>query len=367
MPTLTPKPGDAVESIDTPALIVDLDILDQNIDRILTVIRNTGVSWRPHCKTHKSADLAKILIARGAIGITCSKLSEAAVMVDAGIGDILIANQIASPSKIARLMSLRQRADIAVCVDNFDNALALSSAAQQAGVSLRVLIEVDTGTRRAGVLPGEPVLQLARRIQHLPGIDLAGVMTWEGHTTQIVPEESKRAAIEEAIGALTASARLCRAEGILMRIVSCGGTGTYLTTCNVPGVTEVQVGGGILGDVRYQTKYHVDVFYALKLVATVTSRPTAKRVIVDAGKKSLSCDAGTPAPVGLPQIASISFSAEHGKIELEEPSAVPAVGDRVEIVPGYADTTVHLHRQLYGVRNGRIETVWPLREDSRLL
>ena len=367
MPIPTPKPGAPVEAVDTPALMVDLDLLDRNIDQILNVIRNAGIQWRPHCKTHKSPDLAKLLIKRGAIGVTCAKLSEAAVMVDAGIDDILIANQITSTSKIARLISLRHRADIAVCVDNFDNALALSAAAKHADLTLGVLIEVDTGTRRAGVLPGSPVLELAKRIHALPHLDLAGVMTWEGHTTQIVPEAAKRAAIEEAVGSLVASAELCRAGGIPMRIVSCGGTGTYLTTCNIPGVTEVQVGGGILGDVRYQTKYHVDVFYALTLVSTVTSRPTPKRIIFDSGKKSLSCDAGTPAPIGLPQLASISFSAEHGKIELEEPSIVPAVGDRIALVPGYADTTVHLHRVLYGVRNGRIESVWPLRDDSRLL
>lgn len=359
--------GKPLDTLDTPALVVDLDRFERNIARIVSACQDADVAWRPHCKTHKSGDIARLLVERGAIGVTCAKLSEAVVMADAGVHDILIANQITAPNKIARLMALRQRVDVAVCVDDIANVLALDAAAQQAGVQLRVLIEVDTGTKRAGVLPGQPVLDLARQICASNAIALAGVMTWEGHTTQIVPESAKSAAIDEAITALTRSAALCREAGIPIDIVSCGGTGTYSSASRLPGVTEIQAGGGIFGDVRYKTQYHVDVDYALFLLSTVTSRPTPQRIVIDAGKKALSCDAAMPLPQGLPPIASIGFSAEHGKIELRDPSMDFALGTQVALVPGYADTTVHLHRRLYGYRDGLVETEWSIRDDARLL
>lgn len=358
--------GCATDVLDTPALVVDLDAMGRNIDRISLACKKAGVDWRPHCKSHKSGDIARLLIGRGAMGVSCAKLSEAVVMAESGIRDILITNQIVAPRKIERLMALHRLADVAVCVDNMANARMLDLAASRAGVRQRVLIEVDTGTRRAGVQPGAPVLALAQQLQALAGLDLAGVMSWEGHTTQIEPRQAKEEAIKQAVSALTSSAQKCRAAGIPMRIVSCGGTGTYRTSCSQPGVTEIQAGGGIFGDVRYRTQYHVELEYALTLIATVTSRPTPRRVVIDAGKKALSTDAATPLPVGLPQVASIGFSAEHGKIELQQATETPAVGDRIRLVPGYADTTVHMHRCIYGVRNDRIEAVWPLREDSRL-
>jgi D-serine deaminase-like pyridoxal phosphate-dependent protein len=357
--------GATPDAIDTPALLVDLDVMERNMAHIVAACRAGGVGWRPHCKSHKSPDIARLQIAAGAVGITCAKLSEAEMLVDAGIQDILIANQIAGPIKIARLMALRRRADIAVAVDGAPNVAALAAAAEAAGLRLRVLIEVDTGTERAGVQPGEPVLALARVIKRHPALDLAGVMTWEGHTTRIADPDTKRRAIEGAVGRLVDSAELCRAVGIPIGIVSCGGTGTFETSAGVPGVTEIQAGGGIFGDVRYRTIYHVPVEYGLSVLSTVTSRPTPRRVITDAGKKSLSTDSGVPLPV-LPNVASAAFSAEHAKIELTEDSATPKVGDRIQIVVGYADTTVHLHSELYTLRDGRIAHVWPIPAAARL-
>ncbi len=261
-------------------------------------MRAGGVGWRPHCKSHKSPDIARLQIAAGAIGITCAKLSEAEMLVDAGITDILIANQIVGPIKLERLMRLRRRADIAVAVDGVENVAELARAAEASGVRLRVLIEVDTGTERAGVLPGEPVLALARRVGAYGSLHLAGLMTWEGHTTRIPDPAEKRRAIAQAVGAVVASAQLCRDAGIPIGIVSCGGTGTFETTTTIPGVTEIQAGGGIFGDVRYRTIYNVPVDYALTVLATVTSRPTPTRIIADAGKKAMSTDAGTPFPLG---------------------------------------------------------------------
>ncbi|GGF54462.1 alanine racemase [Azorhizobium oxalatiphilum] len=358
--------GATLDAVDTPALLVDLDVMARNMARIRAACAEGGVAWRPHCKPHKSPDVARLLVEAGAIGITCAKLSEAEMLVEAGIADILIANQIVGPIKVARLMRLRARADVAVAVDGPDNVAELAAAAEAAGVRLRVLIEVDTGTFRAGVLPGEPVLALARLIGRHPALDLAGVMTWEGHTTRINDPAEKRAAIEAAVGGLVASAELCRANGIDIRIVSCGGTGTFETSARIKGVTEIQAGGGIFGDVRYRTIYNVPVEYGLTLLSTVTSRPTPQRVVTDAGKKAMSTDAGTPVPLDVPEVKTVGFSAEHAKIELSEPSASPRVGERVRFVVGYADTTVHLHSEIYAVRDGRVAHVWPIPAAARL-
>jgi D-serine deaminase-like pyridoxal phosphate-dependent protein len=358
--------GAGVETLDTPALVADLDVMEANLARIAGACAAGGVAWRPHCKTHKSPEVAKLLLQAGAIGVTCAKLSEAETMANAGVDHILIANQIAGQVKIARLMALAARADVMVAVDGVENAEALAEAARLAGLTLGVVIEVDTGTRRAGVEPGEPALELACRIVRLEGLRLAGVMTWEGHTTQIVDPTAKRRAIEDAVGALVSSAELCRANGIAIDIVSCGGTGTFETSSTVPGVTEIQAGGGVFGDARYRTIYNVPLAYGLTVHATVTSRPTPRRVICDAGKKAMSVDAGTPIPLDLPPVASVSFSAEHGKIELAADSLSPRVGDVIRFVVGYADTTVHLHDAIFAARRGRIERVWPISPAAKL-
>ncbi|HEY0290719.1 MAG TPA: DSD1 family PLP-dependent enzyme [Hansschlegelia sp.] len=358
--------GADVAALDTPSLVVDLDVMEVNLAHIAAACRAGGVAWRPHCKTHKSPEIAKLQVAAGAIGVTCAKLAEAEVMVDAGIDHVLIANQIVGPIKIARLMGLCARAEVMVAVDGPDNVEALAAAATKAGLRLGVVIEVDTGTRRAGVLPGAPVLELALRIVALRSLRLAGVMTWEGHAAKTADPAEKRAAIEDAVGALVASAELCRRNSVSIGIVSCGGTGTFETAVQISGVTEIQAGGGVFGDVRYRTIYHVPLAYGLTVHATVTSRPTPRRIVCDAGKKAMSTDSGMPIPLDLPGVASVSFSAEHGKIELDADAVAPRVGDRIRFVVGYADTTVHLHDAIFAARAGRIERVWPVSAAAKL-
>ncbi|MBR0953583.1 DSD1 family PLP-dependent enzyme [Bradyrhizobium canariense] len=366
MTDVTDLIGTSLDALDTPSLIVDLDVMERNVARIVDACAAGGVSWRPHCKSHKSPDVARLQIAAGAMGITCAKLSEAEMLVDAGIPDILIANQIVGPIKLNRLMRLRSRADIAVAVDSIENVTQLARAANASGVRLRVLIEVDTGTARAGVLPGEPVLALARVIGGFGSLDLAGLMTWEGHTTRIVDPGEKRRAIEQAVGAVVASAQLCRDAGISTKIVSCGGTGTFETSTMISGITEIQAGGGIFGDVRYRTIYNVPVEYALTVLSTVTSRPTPTRIIADAGKKAMSTDAGMPLPLDVPDVKRVGFSAEHARIELNAPHAAPLIGEHIRFVVGYADTTMHLHSEIFAVRGRRIEHVWPIPAAARL-
>lgn len=358
--------GQPKSALDTPALLVDLDVMESNIARIVAACRAHGVAWRPHSKAHKTPEIAKMQIAAGAKGITCAKLGEAEVMAAAGIRDILIANQIVGRIKVDRLVALANRADPIVCVDSIENLAELDAAFRHANKRLNVAIEVDIGMNRAGLEPGAAVAEFAREIGRRPGLNFVGVVGWESHATTIADPAEKQRLVRDAIAALTASARACRDAGHAVRIVSCGGTGTFPYCVQQPGVTEVQVGGAIFSDMHYLTHYHVDFAPALTILTTVSSRPTPTRIVVDAGKKTMSGDAAMPAPSGLPPIAALKLSAEHSKIELAHPSEVPKVGDKIEFICGYSDTTVHLHEEIVGIRGGRVQAIWRVAGRGRI-
>ena len=271
--------------LDTPALLVDLDTLERNIARVSAECRAHGVSWRPHSKAHKSPAIARLQLAAGAIGVTCAKLGEAEVMAAAGIRNILIANQIVGSAKIARLMSLLGKAEPIVLVDNKKNIDALNEAAAHERKQLSVAIEVNVGMNRAGVEPGEPTLALANYIATRSALRFVGLAAWESHATTLADQNEKGRTVTAALGRLTATADECRKAGHRIDVVSCGGTGTFPYCIRHPGITEVQIGGGIFGDMRYQTQYHVDFELALTLLTTVTSRSTPTRIVVDAGKR----------------------------------------------------------------------------------
>lgn len=351
--------GEPVAALDTPVLLVDLAGMTENIARISSTCRESGVNWRPHTKGNKTIEIVRQELAAGAIGITCAKLGEAEVMAPV-VSDILIANQIVGAAKIQRLMQLPRSVDAMVAVDDPSNVAELAAAARAHGRRQRVVIEVNIGMNRAGLEPGAPVVELARVIAKHGSLEFAGLMGWESQATRIPDATEKERVVVEAIGQLTASADECRAAGYDVPIVSCGGTGTFPYCVQQPGVTEVQVGGGIFGDVHYRDHYREDFRCALTVLATVTSRPTSTRVILDAGRKTLSSDAAMPEPLGLPSLRSLKLSAEHATIELDAPSELPRVGDKLAFIVGYSDTTVHLHEEIVGVRNGRVEAIWPV-------
>ena len=342
--------------LDTPSLVVDLDLLDQNIARMAQFFRAKGVNWRPHTKGQKIPEIAHLQLAAGALGITCAKLSEAEVMAQEGIKDILIANQVVGEQKASRLAKLLDVADVIVAVDSLVNGEQLSQAANSRDQRLRVVVEVDNGMDRAGVPPGERALSLAQALDDLPGLRFVGLMAWEAHCLGLPPDK-RQSCCDEAVGKLVATADLCRNAGLPVEIVSCGGTGTFKFTAGIPGITEIQAGGGIFSDMLYES-WGIDHPFALTVVSTVTSRPVANRIIVDAGRKALSVDIAQPRPEGVSDIASVSLSAEHGIIRLTEPNHTIKVGDKLEWIVGYGDTTVCLHDEMIGVRHEQIEVTW---------
>jgi D-serine deaminase-like pyridoxal phosphate-dependent protein len=354
-----------LDDLDTPVLWVNLDTLESNIAYLAARLKSAGVNWRPHTKGIKIPAVAHKALAAGAIGITCAKLGEAEVMAAAGVRDILIANQIVGPLKTARLAGLRRHADVKVAVDSEANVRELGEAALARDVEIGVLVEVDIGMNRAGVQPGEPALALARLVHQTPGLRLRGLMGWEGHAAEITDAAKKRPVVEEALRRLMQTVDLCRAAGLPVDIVSCGGSVTYAVTAFTPGVTEIQGGGAMFGDAYYRDG-GAGTTPGLFVTATVVSRPAPDRIILDAGFKSLPTWAGAPEPVGLPGVAEVLASAEHLSVSLRGPNAAVKVGGRLDFVVGYGDSTVFLHDQMVGVRNGLVEVVWAIQGRGRI-
>jgi D-serine deaminase-like pyridoxal phosphate-dependent protein len=355
-------------ALDTPALIVDLDALDRNIARMAETFRRAGVGWRPHTKGQKVPALAHRLLAAGAFGVTCAKVSEAEIMAAAGIRDILIANEVIGEQKVRRLANLCTQADVISAVDSPVGIQQLDQAAAEAGTRPRVLVEVDTGMGRCGVTPGQAVVDLARRVVDAPHLRFAGVMGWEGHCATIADPDEKRQAVVTAVGKLTDSADRCRAAGLPVEIVSCSGTGTYQIAASLPGVTEVQAGGGAFGDVHYRDDFHVDHECALTVLTTVVSRPNSRLIVTDGGFKTFGLYRCDPEPLGIPRpsIERFALSAEHGRVFLTEPNEQLKVGDLLEFIVGYSDSTVYLHDTLFGVQDGIVRVAWPIAGRGKL-
>ncbi len=250
-----PLLGQTVMALDTPALIVDLDVVEANIARIAKLCRDNGVNWRPHVKGNKTVEIVRKELAAGAIGITCAKVGEAEVMAAAGVRSILIANEIVGASKIARLVALQARAEVMVGIDSVANCGPIAAAAERAGVTVPVVIEVNVGMNRAGVSPGAPVVALADAVAAMKGVRLAGLMTWESQAVGIADPAEKARVVQEAVALITASADACRKAGHRIDVVSCGGSGTLPYCTMQPGITEIEAGGAIFSDVLYRESY----------------------------------------------------------------------------------------------------------------
>lgn len=360
-PVAAPPLGCAKEDLDTPALCLDLDVMEDNMRRVAEACSAAGVGWRPHVKGHRCGAIGAREVAAGAIGLTCAKLGEAEVMAAAGVRDLLIANAIVGPRKLERLLELSRHADPIVAIDHVDQLRPLAAAFAAAARSIRVLIEVDIGMARGGVSPGEAALPLAREAVSLDGVELVGLMAWEGHLIRIADPAEKEQSIHSALRLLIDTKTCLESAGIPCPIVSCAGTGSFQISSSYPGISEVQAGGAIMMDAFYRDECGVTgLGNALTLLTTVVARPTPDRALVDAGRKVLNVEIAMPLVCGRPGIAFERMSAEHGQLSVAPDAAPLVVGDRLEVVPGYADLTVFLHDRFYGFRNGRLTELLPV-------
>ena len=346
---------------DAPFLALDLDAFESNVRRLAdTIVARGGKHWRPHTKALRSPVVALRLIAAGAHGVTCATVWEAETMVRAGIADVLVANQVVAPSGLRKLAALNRTARVIAAIDAPIHLELLNAAASEAGVTIPVVIEVDIGLKRAGVAPGPPAAALARTVAAHQHLKFCGLMAWEGQTTRVADPAAKDAAIRASVALLTDAARLCAQAGFAVEIVSCGGTGTYAVTSTITGVTELQAGGGVFGDLRYRQEFGMPLEPALTLVATVLSRPTARRIVCDAGWKYHGIHPMQSQALRVPAAVKLAFSAEHLTLDCDANVPGFAVGERIEFAVGYADSTVFMHRELVAMRNGGIEDVLPL-------
>ena len=370
-PTYDISPGTPIEELDTPVLLLDLDIFERNARRMMDTMREHGVGWRPHSKAIKSPELIKLQMQIGAHGATCAKVSEAEVLVAGGVPSVLIAYELAQPVKWDRVAALQEHAQVIACVDAPEHLAMASAAGQRAGVDVPVLIELDIGMDRCGILPFAPAVELAQRIAETKGVRFAGVMGYEGHTLTAWPAADKDAAIRASVGRLTETAEQIGATGIPVDIVSSGGSGSYMVTATIPGVTELQAGGACLMDRFYAEQCHMAELgfeFALTILATVAGRPAhaPDRAILDAGFKTLSAGMAKPGPIALPDPAVVSLSAEHMNLRVG-PGAPPVrIGDKVRFLPEYTDTTTFRHDAFVATRGGVVERIIPLAARGRL-
>lgn len=357
-----PKIGDSIDALDTPSIVIDLTAMEDNIARLMARLAISGKRVRPHLKTVKSPHLAQKLLKAGATGCCVAKVSEAEVMAQAGITDLLITSEIMGAVKIARLLNLvNQYPDVKVVVDSAAGAQALNTAISEQAepIKLQVLIELNVGQNRAGVAPGDEAVDLARHIAAHENLSLVGVQGYEGHL-QHLPNDERQQLCREAMKKLCDTARQIRAEGIALEIVTTGGTGTCEICAQFDEVTEVQPGSFVFMDAAYRNAIGPIYTNALIVVSTVISRPVPERAIIDAGLKSLSNDMGNAELKNAPTVSYRPGGDEHGILTCSADDTTLAIGARVEMIPSHIDTTVNLFDTYYGIRNGIIEEIWPI-------
>jgi D-serine deaminase-like pyridoxal phosphate-dependent protein len=361
MSGLNVHPGIDVYELDTPALLLDLDAFERNINKMAAFFKDSPVKLRPHSKTNKCPIIARKQIEAGAVGICCQKLGEAEVMVQGGIRDILICTEIVTPLKISRLVNLAKHADLKVVVDDIENVRNLSEAAGAKGIVLDVLIDINMGrNNRSGIDPGSSVIKFAQELVKHKGVRLRGLQGYEGYMMFVNPLEERKRECLEIMGRLMETKTFLERAGFNIEIVTGGGTGTYMITGRYPGVNEIQAGSYIVMDSKYATIEGVDFECALSILGTVISRPSKDRAVLDVGFKSASTDSGPPSFKSAPSLEYKSGGDELGRIVIKDPSLPLKAGDKLELWPSHCDTTINLHDNYYAIRKGKLEAVWPI-------
>jgi len=364
MQRMPARPGDSVASIETPALVVDLDPFERNLELMANAVRGSGLALRPHAKSHKCPDIAKRQMALGAVGICCQKVDEAAAFVEAGIRDVLVTNEVVAGAKLARLAGLARTATIGVLADDLGVVGAIAGAATKAGVTVDVLVEIDVGAHRCGVTPGPPAVALARAIHASPGLRFRGLHAYHGAAQHLRRPHKRRAAIAAAVDLARATRDLVVAAGIACPTVTGAGTGTWQLERDSHIYTELQPGSYIFMDADYGRNALAPDDHAfeqsLYVAASVMSAPAPERAIVDAGLKAFAFDSGPPVVHAAHGLQYVGASDEHGVLRVDPTVAQPVIGERVWLVPGHCDPTVNLYDWIVGVRGDRVEYVWPV-------
>lgn len=345
------------EELETPALLIDLDAMESNLAQVSEVYRHGPVKARPHFKNHCILALAERQVAGGAIGITVARVRHAEALVERGISNILVANEIVDDSSLHRLIELSQRAEIILSVDDAENIAQIAHLAGDVRHNVNVVIDLEVGLRRCGA-PQQGALTLARQARDA-GLRVRGLMGYEGHLQKMPDTDETRRLRGDVAALLNRTRLLLEQDGIPVDIVTLGGTGTYKVYTEFPGITEVQVGSYLLMDTFYKP-FAPDFQLGLTVLSRVVSSRSSNHLVLDAGLKALSSERGMPTVKGFPRLRVAALHAEHAIVTLADPGVRFRTNDLLELWVHYSDATVHLHRSMYGIRRGEVEEIFPI-------
>jgi 3-hydroxy-D-aspartate aldolase len=352
------EPGMREEEVDTPALLLDLDAFEHNLDSMAALLEPTGTKLRAHAKTHKSAVVALAQMRRGAVGQCVQKVAEAEALAWGGVPDILVSNEVVAPRKLARLAALSSIARVAVCADDPRGVALIEAAAEAAGTRMTVLVEIDVGAGRCGVEPGPPAVALAERIAASPHLIFGGLQAYHGSAQHRRTPEERRAAIGFAAEGTRRTVEQLRQRGLSCAIVGGAGTGTFQLEAETGIWTEIQAGSYAFMDADYGRNGDPPPFrQSLFVLSQVMSAPRGGVAVLDAGHKAVPTDSGFPLVHGFPGATYAGASDEHGTLKGE---GLPELGRKVRLVPGHCDPTVDRYDWYVGVRKGRVECLWPV-------
>ena len=361
-------PGMDEADIQTPCLVLDLDALERNIKKMGDYAKAHGMRHRVHGKMHKSVDVAKLQEKLGgSIGVCCQKVSEAEVFARGGIKDVMVSNQVTDLAKIDRLARMpKLGARVLVCVDDPDNVADLSAAAVKHGTQIECLVEIDCGAGRCGVSTTQDVVHIAKLIDAAEGLKFAGIQAYQGAMQHMDKYEDRKAKLDIAVAQVADAVQGLKAQGLECDIVGGGGTGSYYFESNSGVYNELQCGSYAFMDADYGRILDKDGKRidqgewenALFILTTVMSHAKADKAIVDAGLKAQSVDSGLPTIYGRDDVTYLKCSDEHGVVG--DPSGALKVNDKLRLVPGHCDPTCNVHDWYVGVRNGKVETLWPV-------
>jgi D-serine deaminase-like pyridoxal phosphate-dependent protein len=357
------QPGYALQQVPTPALVLDLDVFEDNLRAMQVLTESHGVSLRTHAKAHKCPEVALRQVALGAVGICCQKVSEAVPFVQAGIQNVLISNQVVAAPQLQLLAQLARRASMAVCVDHPQALLALSQAMQVADAHINVLVELDVGQKRCGVQNTDELVALAQQVQRLPNVNFVGIQAYQGALQHKKLLDQRHRACEMVAAKARQAVRALLETGLDCPVVSGAGTGSAQFDAGGGVFTEIQAGTYAFMDADYGRLEWGDPMpfhHSLFLLGTVISVPTPDRVVLDVGLKSTSAECGPPVVADGPGLVCTGISDEHTVIQVQPGTPCPALGDQLRLIPSHCDPTFNLHDELVVVHQGRVHALWPI-------
>jgi D-serine deaminase-like pyridoxal phosphate-dependent protein len=359
--------GKSKWDLDSPALCVDLDKMEKNIKHVHTRLQGTGTGVRPHFKTHKCPDIAKMQIAAGAVGICAAKLSESEVLLLNGIQNVLMTGVNISVSKINHAMALRKKhKGFIQAVDNMQNARDLQDAAKAAGIIADIVVDLDV-IKRSGIANGQPALELAQYVDKAPNLKFHGVLAYDGAVQHVEGFKRRKEQAFKTFEPVVGSFELMKKSGLNTEIFSGGGTGTYDMMYEIPGFTDVQVGSYLFMDHQYMIigganneKVFDDFAPSLTVMATIINDAKEGKYVTDSGAKALTLNVPRGKIIGEPDFEYNAGSDEYGSVKIVNPSKKYKVGDKFEVIVPHCDPVVNLYDFMYGIRNGKVEKILPI-------